>query len=110
MEKITIEFIDGLNDDPTHQLSKDSNGSYNLTLDTINNQTIQRITGRLFRYGEPIEDFWSVPQPKKVDWESNLYWWLMKGDVLVSKINESSYSDQETGEVNTVIGPIQEMI
>ena len=45
MEKITIEFIDGLHDDPTHQLSKDSNGSYNLTLDTINNQTIQRITG-----------------------------------------------------------------
>tara|TARA_B110000459_G_scaffold177753_1_gene202531 strand:+ start:463 stop:1077 length:615 start_codon:yes stop_codon:yes gene_type:complete len=139
-EGITIEFVDGLNDDITHQLSKDSNGFYNLTLDTINNQTIQRITGRLLRYGEPIEDFWSLPQSEKVDWESNLYWWLMKGDVvanitktyinlitgeliytnlppllnwedvLVSAINESSYSDQETGVVNTVIGPIQEMI
>ncbi|MFT5249370.1 MAG: hypothetical protein ACI93P_001096 [bacterium] len=139
-EGITIEFVDGLNDDPTHQLFKDSNGFYNLTLDTINNQTIQRITGKLLRYGVPIEDLWSGPQSKKVDWESNLYWWLMEGDivanitityinlitgeliytnlpplinwrdVLVSTINESSYSVKETGLVNTVITPIKEMI
>lgn len=139
-EGITIEFLEGLNDDPTHQLSKDSNGFYNLTLDTINNQTIQRITGRLLRYGEPIEDLWSGPQPKEVNWESNLYWWLLEGetvaqitktylnlltgelvyvnlpplvnwkDVIVPTINKSSYSDDETGIVNTVIAPIQEMI
>ena len=139
-EGIAIEFLEGLNDDPTHQLSKDSNGFYNLTLDTINNQTIQRITGRLLRYGEPIEDLWSGPQPKEVNWESNLYWWLLEGetvaqitktylnlltgelvyvnlpplvnweDVIVSTINESSYSNNETGIVNTVIAPIQEMI
>ena len=34
-EGITIKFVDGLNDDPAYQLSKDSNGFYNLTLDTI---------------------------------------------------------------------------
>jgi hypothetical protein len=83
-EGITIEFVDGLNDDPTHQLFKDSNGFYNLTLDTINNQTIQRITGKLLRYGVPIEDLWSGPQSKKVDWESNLYWWLMEGDIVAN--------------------------
>jgi len=139
-EGITIEFVDGLNDDPTFQLSKDSNGFYNLTLDRSKNQTIQRITGKLLRNGNPIEDLWSGPQSKKVNWESNLYWWLMDGDVvanitktylnlftgelvfvnlpplvnwedvLVSTINENSYTDRETGIVNTVIGPIQEMI
>ena len=31
-------------------------------------------------------------------------------DVIVPTINENSYSDQETGIVNTVIAPIQEMI
>ena len=138
-EGITIEFLEGLNDDPTHQLSKDSNGFYNLTLDTINNQTIQRITGRLLRYGEPIEDLWSGPQPKEVNWESNLYWWLLEGetvaqitktylnlltgelvyvnlpplvnwkDVIVPTINSSGYSDSESGVFNTVIGPVREM-
>lgn len=139
-EGITIEFVEGLNDDPTYQLSKDSNGFYNLTLDRSKNQTIQRITGRLLRNGFPLEDQWSGSQPKKVDWESNLYWWLLDGDVvanitktylnlftgelvyvnlpplvnwedvIVPTINKSSYSDNETGIVNTVIAPIQEMI
>ena len=139
-EGITIEFFDGLNDDPTYQLAKDSNGFYNLTLDRSKNQTIQRITGKLLRNEYPIEDLWSGPQSKKVNWKSNLYWWLLEGetvanitktflnlftgeliyvnlppllnwrDVIVPTINESSYSDDETGIVNTVIAPIQEMI
>ena len=139
-EGITIEFVDGLNDDPNYQLSKDSNGFYNLTLDRSKNQTIQRITGKLLKNGLPLEDLLSGPQPKKINWESNLYWWLLEGetvanitytylnlltgelvyvnlpplvnwkDVIVPTINESSYSDTETGIVNTVIAPIQEMI
>ena len=139
-EGITLEFVDGLNDDPTYQLSKDSNGFYNLTLDRSKNQTIQRVTGKLLRNGFPLEDLISGLQPKKVNWESNLYWWLLEGetvanitytylnlltgelvyvnlpplvnwkDVIVPTINESSYSDDETGIVNTVIAPIQEMI
>lgn len=139
-EGITIDFLEGLNDNPTYQLSQDSNGFYILTLDRSKNQTIQRITGALLRNGKPIEDLWSGPQPKKVNWESNLYWWLLEGDtvanitktylnllsgeliyvnlppllnwrdVIVPTINQSSYSDDETGIVNTVIAPIQEMI
>ena len=139
-EGITIGFLEGLNDNPTYQLSKDSNGFYILTLDRSKNQTIQRITSKLLRNGKPIEDLWSGTQPKKVNWESNLYWWLLEGDtvanitktylnlftgeliyvnlppllnwrdVIVPTINESSYSDDETGIVNTVIAPIQEMI
>jgi hypothetical protein len=139
-EGITIEFLEGLNDDPAYQLSKDSNGFYNLNLDRNTNQTIQRITGRILRNGYPLVDLGSGAQPKNINWESNLYWWLLEGDtvanitytylnlftgelvyvnlpplinwkeVIVPIINENSYSNQETGIVNTVIAPIQEMI
>ena len=139
-EGITIEFIDGLNDDPTYQLSKDSNGFYNLKLDKSKNQTIQRITGRLLRNGQPIEDTSSGKQPKKVFFSSNLFWWLLEGDnvvnitktyinyytgeftyvnlpplinwkdQLVSTINTSSYTEELTGKFNTVIAPIREMV
>jgi hypothetical protein len=137
---ITIEFLDGLNDDPQYQLSKNSDGFYEMILDRSKIQTIQRITGRILRNGIPIEDLWSGPGPKKVNWESNLYWWLLDGDIvanitktylneftgemvyvnlpplvnwkdkLVPTINESSYSNSETGIVNTVIAPIREMV
>ncbi len=43
-EGITIDFLEGLNDNPTYQLTQDSNGFYILTLDRSKNQTIQRIT------------------------------------------------------------------
>jgi len=139
-EGITIEFLEGLNDDPTYQLSKDSNGFYNLNLDRNTNQTIQRITGRILRNGYTLVDLGSGAQPKNINWESNIYWWLLEGDtvanitytylnlftgelvyvnlpplinwkeVIVPIINENSYSNQETGIVNTVIAPIQEMI
>ena len=139
-EGITITFIDGLNDDPRFQLSKNIDGYYELNLDRSKNQTIQRITGVLLRNGKPIEDLWSGSQPKMVNWESNLYWWFLEGetvvnitktylnlftgelvyvnlppllnwsDVIVPTINNSSYTDENTGIVNTVIAPIQEMI
>lgn len=83
-EGITIGFLEGLNDNPTYQLSKDSNGFYILTLDRSKNQTIQRITSKLLRNGKPIEDLWSGSQPKKVNWESNLYWWLLEGDTVAN--------------------------
>ena len=139
-EGITINFIDGLNDDSRFQLSKNIDGYYELNLDRSKNQTIQRITGVLLRNGKPIEDSWSGFQPKMVNWESNLYWWLFEGetvanitktylnlftgelvyvnlppllnweDVIVQTINKSSYTDEKTGIFNTVIAPIQEMV
>jgi hypothetical protein len=138
-EGIDIEFVDGLNDDPRYRLKKDLNGFYELPLNRNTNQTTQRITGILLRNGYPLEDNWSGDQPKKVNWESNLYWWLFDGDtvanitrtyineftgqvtyinlpplinwkdVLVPSINSSSYTNQETGIVNTVIAPIYKM-
>lgn len=95
-EGITIEFIDGLNDNPSYKLSKDSNGFYNLKLDISKNQTIQRITGRLLRNGQPIEDTSSGKQPKKVFFSSNLFWWLLEGDNVVNITK--TYINYYTGE------------
>ena len=97
------------------------------------NQQPHRITGRLLVNGKE-------PYPaENVEFESNLYWWLRRGDTvayitksyinyftgqytivnlppmitnkdeLVPTINKSSYSGTK-GEVNTIIAPISEMI
>lgn len=138
-EGITLKFMDGLNDDSRFKLEKDLNGYYYLKLNPNSNQTIQRITGELLRNGKPVEDIWTGNQPKKVNWESNLYWWLLQGDlvikitktylnlftgqityvnlppvinwkdILVPTVNSSSYTDQKTGIINTVISPIFKM-
>ena len=138
-DDITIEFLEGLNEDPNFKLSKDVNGFYRLKLDRNRNQTIQRITGRLIRNdGRPVETL-SGGLRQKVEFSSNLYWWLLKGDtvanitntfinpltgelvytnlpplinwrdVLVPTINQSSYTDDNTGVFNTVIAPIINM-
>jgi hypothetical protein len=92
------------------------------------NQTIHRITGRVI----------NTTEPTKVEWESNLYWWFLKGqvvanitktyfnpftgelqyvnlpplinwkDALVPTINSASYVGKD-GEINTVIAPIYRM-
>lgn len=138
-DDITIEFLEGLNDDPNFTLSKDVNGFYRLKLDRNRNQTIQRITGRLIRNdGRPVETL-SGGLRQKVEFSSNLYWWLLKGDtvanitytfinpltgelvytnlpplinwrdILAPTINQSSYTDDNTGVFNTVIAPIRNM-
>lgn len=137
---IEIEFLEGLNDNPSFKLSRNSDGFYELTLDRSKNQTIQRITGRLLRNGAPVEDIGSGSQPKKVTFSSNLYWWLLEGDVvanitrtyinyftgelvyvnlpplinwkdaLVHTINSDGYTNAETGVFNTVVAPINEMV
>jgi len=138
-DDITIEFLEGLNEDPNFKLSKDVNGFYRLKLDRNRNQTIQRITGRLIRNdGRPVQTL-SGGLRQKVEFSSNLYWWLLKGDtvanitntfinpltgelvytnlpplinwrdVLVPTINQSSYTDDNKGVFNTVIAPIRNM-
>lgn len=110
------------------RLPVDSNGYYHLTLDPTKNQTIHRISG-------VVEN---TIEPTKVSWESNLYWWLLKGqvvaeitktyinyftgevtyvnlppltnwkDAIVPTINSSSYVGKG-GEINTMIAPIYRM-
>ena len=135
---ISFEFIDGLNDDERYKLPKDENGYYYLTLDGYG-QTIQRVTVKLSRNKEVVYSSYEG-YSHNLEWSSNLYWWLLEGDVvanitktyfnpftgeiqyinlpplvnwqeqLVPIINDSSYTDEDTGIGNTVIAPIQEML
>jgi hypothetical protein len=116
----------------TKSLPIDANGFYHLKLIPNANQQPYRVTGRILVNGkEPIP-------AESIEWESNLYWWIRKGDTaayisksyinyftgqytiinlppmivykdeLVPTINKSSYSGTK-GEVNTIIAPISEM-
>jgi hypothetical protein len=116
----------------TKSLAIDTNGFYHLKLIPNSNQQPYRVTGRILVNGkEPIP-------AENIEWESNLYWWIRKGDTsayitksyinyytgqytiiklppmivskdeLVPTINKSSYSGTN-GEINTIIAPISEM-
>ena len=114
-------------------LPKDQNGLYHLKITTVGSSQSHRVVGKILVNGkEPFP-------PERVNFESNLYWWLRQGDTtatitqayinyftgqytiinlppmiankdeLVPTTNGSSYSGKY-GEVNTVIAPIREMI
>lgn len=110
------------------RLPIDENGYYHLVLDSTKNQTVHRISGKVYPKLQPI----------KVEWESNLFWWLLEGeivanitktyfnsftgeltyvnlpplinwkDAIVPTINSASYVD-DNEEVNTMIAPIYRM-
>ena len=116
----------------TKSLPIDANGFYHLKLIPNANQQPYRVTGRILVNGkEPIP-------AENIEWESNLFWWIRRGDVvayitksyinyytgqytivslppmiaskdeLVPTINKASYSGTN-GEINTIIAPISEM-
>ncbi len=119
--------------DGSKSLPKDSNGFYHLKFVVNGTPQSHRVTGKILVNGKQ-------PTPlEKIDWESNMYWWLRRGDTLatitqayvnyftgqftivqlpplvaskdelVPTINKASYSGTN-GEINTVISPIREMI
>ena len=70
----SIKIDSVLNSSGTKSLLFDANGFYHLKLDATKNQTLSRVTGTILLNGkEPI------PQ-EKVDWESNLYWSVKRGE------------------------------
>ena len=110
------------------RLSKDDNGYYHLNIDTTKWQTIHRVSGSILKNEYGVENF-------RVEWSSNLYWYL--GDTLgyivkrgltdnleyvsydtvyitgfngmeVSTSNLASYSNSE-GEINNMIAPVRSM-
>jgi len=127
----TIDSV--LTKDGRQSLPKDNNGYYHLRLIPNANQQPHRITGKILVNGKE-------PYPaENIEWESNLYWWMRRGDTiatitqsyinyftgqftivnlppmisnkdeLVPTINKSSYSGIN-GEINTIIAPISEMV
>ena len=136
-KNIRFVFDAGLNEDPRFKLPKDVNGFYYMTL-TKPGQNIQRISARLLDGGKIVDTKCCGPR-QKVEWNSNLYWWLLAGDTvanitktyfntftgelqysnlpplinwkdeLVPTVNSSSYTDEFTGRSSTVIAPIGKM-
>ena len=132
-QKVTLSIDSVLTRSGANSLPKDANGFYHLTLDTTSlNQQSHRVTGRILVNGKE-------PTPaQKIDWESNLFWTIRKGDTvalitktyinyftgqytivklpplvssvteLVPTTNPASYSGT-AGEVNTIISPTKDM-
>ena len=90
-------------DEPTLELDgrlqMDSNGYYHLELRQDVHQTIHTISG--------VVDNHEYYEPMKVEWESNLEWYL-QDEVSVSTSNQASYV--VNGLVNNVIGPVKTMV
>ena len=81
---IILKFIDGLNDNPKYQLSKDQNGYYYYTLfkgGNPNQQNIQRITAQILRNGKPVYTALDGPS-MRLTWSNNLFYWLRLGDTV----------------------------
>lgn len=117
----------------TH-LPKDNNGYSVFSLYNPDGQNIHRISGKVLIDGLPPS-----PEPVIVNWESSHVWTMKAGstvfkvyknylnqytgqwttaelpdviaysDYVIPTINKTSYSDLETGEINTVIAPVSEM-
>ncbi|MBC8213032.1 MAG: hypothetical protein H8E71_00095 [Candidatus Marinimicrobia bacterium] len=110
------------------RLEQDESGYYHLELDSLSNQTLHRLSGHIYKNGEPLDLV-------KFYWESSHYWVLGDtlgyiihrgltddliyvsydttyiigfSDFVVPTINCCSYSNAE-GEVNTMFGPIWKM-
>ena len=111
------------------RLTQDTNGYYHLTLDRNKWQTLHRVSGSITQDGYGVENF-------RIEWESNLYWYI--GDTLgyiikrnfnmdgqyvsydttyltqfngmeVSTSNKISYSNSK-GELNNMIAPVKSMV
>ena len=121
-----------LNSSGTKSILYDNNGYYHLKLDSTKNQTLSRVTGKILLDGKEPNP------PEKIEWESNLYWSLKRGDTvaiitkayinyfnglytivslppliaskdeLVPTSNFASYSGKD-GEINNMIAPIYKM-
>ena len=82
------------------RLPMDSNGYYLLELNDSSHQTIHTVSGTV---GNTL--YWD--DPMKVDWESNLTWYL-QNEFEGSTSNQSSYV--VNGKVMNVIAPIKTMV
>jgi|TARA_B100000212_G_scaffold181620_1_gene136741 hypothetical protein len=82
------------------RLPIDNNGYYRLELNDSSFQTIHTISGTV---GNTL--YWD--EPMKVEWDSNLSWYL-QDEFEVSTANPASYVVD--GKVMNVIGPVQTMI
>ena len=126
-----------LNTNGTQSIKLDNNGFYHLTIDTSKFQNLARITGTFFVDDKPNTTPSAVNE--RIEWSSDHFWILNAGDTvaqlvktyfntftgklmtvnlkpliayqtqLIPTINPVSYSDRNTGNVNTMFAPISPM-
>ena len=79
------------------RLNEDSNGYYHLTVDRGSWQTLHRVSGSITNEGFGVENF-------RVEWESNLYWYM--GDSASYIINRGINSEGQyvTRDTSYIIG------
>lgn len=134
---ITFTIDSALSSNGKQSLPLDRNGFYHLTMDNTKNQTLSRITGTLLVDNKPIQI--PSPVQADVEWSGSHFWLLKRGDivgtiiktyfnpytgqlqnvqlpnltsqsdVVIPIVNGSSYSDFETGKVNTMAAPVYPM-
>ena len=90
----SIKIDSVLNSNGTRSILYDANGYYHLKLDATKNQTLSRVTGTILLKGK-------VPYPpEKVEWESNLFWSIKRGDTVA--IITKSYINYFTGQYTII--------
>ena len=90
----SIKIDSVLNSNGTRSILYDANGYYHLKLDATKNQTLSRVTGTILLKGkEPYP-------PEKVEWESNLFWSIKRGDTVA--IITKSYINYFTGQYTII--------
>ena len=134
---ITFTIDSALSANGKQSLPLDNNGFYHLTLSKTTNQTLTRITGKLLVDGKP--NTIPSPVETNIEWTGSHYWILKRGDtvgtiyktyfnqytgqlqttqlpnltsqsdVIIPIVNSTSYSDFETGKVNTMAAPVLPM-
>jgi hypothetical protein len=134
---ITFTIDSALSSNGKQSLPLDRNGFYHLVMDNAKNQTLSRITGTLLVDNKPIQI--PSPVQANVEWSGSHFWLLKRGDtvgtiiktyfnpytgqlqniqlpnltsqsdVVIPIVNASSYSDFETGKVNTMAAPVYPM-
>ena len=94
VKKYTISIDSVLTRDGLQSVPKDVRGYYHIKLLTIPQQQSHRVTGTILLNGvSPIPS-------EKVEWESNLYWYVKKGDIIASITK--SYINYFTGQYTIV--------
>jgi hypothetical protein len=94
VDEYDIEVTGIFNRDGSGYIPMDGNGYYRLLI-TNNGQQTHRVTGYISKNG-------NVPYPpERVEWESNMYFIIRRGDTITNQI-VYNYINEFTGEFNTV--------
>jgi len=78
VKEYSLRIDSVLTRDGYKSLPLDNNGYYHLKIVTIGTPQSHRITGKI------LENNLTPIHPQKIDWESNMYWWLRRGDTLAT--------------------------